>query len=173
MPAWSPEIADELIRLASSEGKAFNQMQLQELVYIAHGWCLAISGQPLTGDRPEALEHGPEYRRLAEALAHCGVDPVTSPVDSHVAVEKGPETDATQSGRAELSKFEQDILGRIYADYGNLDIRKLAKVTRAKGTPWDEVYDGGAGKYRDIPHNLIKAQFSDVAARLRNRSGAI
>ena len=80
MPAWSPEIANELIRLASAEGKAFDQVQLQELVYIAHGWCLAITGEPLTGDRPEALEHGPEYRRLAEALARWRLDPVTSEI---------------------------------------------------------------------------------------------
>ena len=145
-------------------------MQLQELVYIAHGWCLAISGQPLTGDRPEALDHGPEYRRLADALARWGIDPVTRVVDSRTAAGKGTETDATQSGGAELSKFEQDILERIYADYGNLDIRKLAQVTRSEGTPWYAVYDGGAGKNRDIPHNLIKAQFAHVAARLVTRS---
>jgi uncharacterized phage-associated protein len=72
MPAWSPQIANEVIRLASADGRAFDQMKLQELVYIAHGWCLAITGEPLTGDRPEALKHGPEYRRLADALAGCG-----------------------------------------------------------------------------------------------------
>ena len=170
MPAWSTEIANEFIWLASKEGKAFNQMQLQELVYIAHGWCLAISGQPLTGDRPEALDHGPEYRRLADALAHSGVDPLTRLVDSRAAVGKGTKTDATQCGGAELSKFEQEILERIHSIYGNLDIRKLATVTRAAGTPWYAVYNDGAGKYREIPHNLIKAQFADVAARLINRS---
>jgi uncharacterized phage-associated protein len=146
-------------------------MQLQELVYIAHGWCLALSGQPLTGDRPEALEHGPEYRRLANALARCGVDPVTSVVDSRAGVGKRTEMDATHPGGAELSKFEKDILERIHSDYGNLDIRKLARVTRGEGTPWEAVYDGGTGKYRDIPHNLIKTQFEDVAARLIGRSG--
>lgn len=133
-------------------------------------WCLAISGQPLTGDRPEALDHGPEYRRLADALARSGVDPVTSVVDSRAAIGKVTETDATQSGGAELSKFEPKILERIYSDYGDLDSRKLASVTRAEGTPWDAVYNGGAGKYRDIPHHLIKAQFADVAARLIDQS---
>ncbi|WP_395623267.1 Panacea domain-containing protein [Sphingomonas daechungensis] len=157
MPAWSPVIANEFIKLAAEEGRTFNQMQLQELVYIAHGWCLAIAGQPLTGDRPEAHAHGPEYRRLADALIKCGVDPVT---------EIPSETDATLSGAAELSEFEQDIVERIYADYGKLDIRHLAIVTRAKGTPWDKVYADGVGKNRDISHTLIKAQFDDVATKL-------
>ena len=165
MPSWSTNIANELIRLASKDQRTFNQMQLQELVYIAHGWCLAISGQPLTGDRPEALDHGPEYRRLADALAHCGVDPVTTEIDCG-EVWGLSETDATLSHEAELSVFEQEILGRVYADYGNLDIRHLAMVTRAKGPPWDTVYAGGMGKSHDISHNLIKAQFEDVAAKL-------
>ena len=160
MPAWSTNIANELVMLASKDQKAFNQMQLQELVYIAHGWCLAISGQPLTGDRPEALPHGPEYRRLADALAHYGVGPVSAKIDI------ASKSDATLSDESELSEFEQDILGQTYADYGDLDVQHLAILTRSKGTPWDAVYAAGAGKNRDISHNLIKAQFEDVAAKL-------
>lgn len=68
MPGWSPDIANEFIRRGLREGRAFDQMQLQKLVYIAHGWCLAFSGEPLTGDRPEAWDFGPVYRRLANAL---------------------------------------------------------------------------------------------------------
>jgi uncharacterized phage-associated protein len=76
VPGWSPEIANEFIRRGLQEGRAFNQMELQKLVYIAHGWCLAFSGQPLTGDRPEAWDFGPVYRRLADALCTFGTDAV-------------------------------------------------------------------------------------------------
>ena len=54
MAAWSPEIANDFIRLAATDGRAFDQIQLQKLVYIAHGLCLARYGKPLTYDRPEA-----------------------------------------------------------------------------------------------------------------------
>ena len=50
MPAWSTQIANEFLRLASVDGRAVDLMQLQKLVYVAHGWCLAASGQPLTGE---------------------------------------------------------------------------------------------------------------------------
>lgn len=33
MPAWSPEIANEFIRLAAAQGQPLDQMQLQKLVY--------------------------------------------------------------------------------------------------------------------------------------------
>src|SRR4051794_743511 len=77
VPGWSPEIANEFIRLAAADGRAFDQLQLQGLVYVAHGWCLAFHDQPLTGDRPEAWEFGPMYRRLADALAPYGREPVS------------------------------------------------------------------------------------------------
>jgi uncharacterized phage-associated protein len=75
MPAWSPEIANEFIRLAAADGRTFDQLQLHALVYIAHGWHLALNGEPLTGDRPEAWDFGPMYRRLADALAAYGSSP--------------------------------------------------------------------------------------------------
>ena len=116
MPAWSPQIANELIRLASADGRAFDQMKLQELVYVAHGWCLAITGDPLTGDRPKVVEHGPEYRRLADALAARGTEPVTSEISGADGAADYSKTDATISSAVELFAREQAILARVYAD---------------------------------------------------------
>jgi uncharacterized phage-associated protein len=165
VPAWSTEIANELIRMASADGKAFDQMHLQELVYIAHGWCLVITGAPLTGDRPEALEHGPEYRRLAKALAKWGLEPVTTEIEVEDEYFNLSKTDATLRASA-LLLAERDVLARIYAEYGNLQTSQLAMLTRAQGTPWDRVFAGGAGKWRDIPHALIRGQFAQIAASL-------
>jgi uncharacterized phage-associated protein len=166
MPAWSPQIANELIRLALADGIAFDQMKLQELVYIAHGWCLAITGEPLTGDRPEAFEHGPEYRRLADALVRWGVDPVTSEISLAKVTANYSKSDATLPKGAELDGHEQAILEKVYADYGGLPTSQLATVTRGTGTPWDQVFANGAGRQRDIPHALIKAQFAKIASEL-------
>ena len=170
MPAWSPEIANQLIRMAWADGKAFDQMHLQELVYIAHGWCLAITGEPLTGDRPEALEHGPEYRRLAEALVGWGCEPVTSAIDLEGYYSNRSKTDATPPQTYELFSSERDILTRIYAHYGNIQTSQLSTLTRAQGTPWDRIFADGAGKWRDISHNLIKAQFEEVAFKTGRRA---
>lgn len=162
MPAWSTEIANELITLAAADSRAFTQMHLQELVYIAHGWCLALTGEPLTGDRPEALDHGPEYRRLAKALSHWGTAPVTASIPSQCT--SATKSDATLANADGFSSVERDIMGRIYAEYGLLRTDQLATLTRATGTPWEEVFANGAGRRRDIPHQVIRAQFVELAA---------
>lgn len=173
MPAWSIEVANELVRMAAADGRQLNQMQLQDLVYIAHGWCLALTGEPLTGDRPEALEHGPEYRRLAIALEHFGVDPV---LQRSKATESGrtlSQSDPILCSARLMSDGELAILAQTYANYAPLRLGQLATLTRAEGTPWHRVFDGGRGKSRDITHGMIRDQFAEFARQLDRREDRV
>ncbi|MCH8617278.1 DUF4065 domain-containing protein [Sphingomonas sp. SM33] len=163
MPAWSPEIANEFIRMAQANRHALNQMQLQKLVYIAHGWCLAYTDNPLTGDRPEAWSFGPVYRRLAIALARYGRAPVTSAIcvgDLHRA---WPVQGSVQVAKADLDGSESDTIAMVYRDYSCLDAAQLATITQRPGTPWHKTFAAGAGERRDIPHSLVRDQFVKIA----------
>lgn len=168
MPGWSPEIANEFIRIGRQRGHAFNQMQLQKLVYIAHGWTLAHSGQPLTGDRPEAWSFGPVYRRLSDALARYGTAPVLPEIRTG---EFEPCSDIharTEAARADLIPFEMDTIAMVYQDYGRLDSCHLSLITQTVGTPWARVFADGAGEFKDIPHDLVRAQFVEFAEEAEN-----
>ena len=167
MPAWSPEIANRFIVLASADGRALDQIQLQKLVYVAHGWCLAISGEPLTGDRPEAWEFGPVYRRLADALLACGLEPVTNQLAEGAREES---TTSDQKDAPDLDELELDVIARIYHDYGAFSGSQLSNLTRRGNAPWREIYADGRGKYREIPHRLIRAQFVQLANRRSDRA---
>ena len=161
MPAWSPEIANEFIKLASQHRRPLNQLVLQRLVYLAHGWCLAIHDAPLTGDRPEAWTSGPVYRRLAEALAAQDRRPVASEIElESPSLENGPELDHSQ----------KDIILKVYHSYEHFSETRLSDLAVREPSPWGAVFDGGKGKFRDIPHNLIRAQFLEIAARLSEDS---
>lgn len=159
MPAWSPDVANEFITLAAKDGRGPDQIQLQKLVYIAHGWCLALTGNPLTGDRPEAYEFGPTYRRLAEALSAHGLAPITEKIGG-MPIIKAPEL---MRDGSDLDASELDLIRYIYKDYGNFTGPRLSNLTRRGNTPWHQIYDGGRGKFREIPHNLIRAQFVRLA----------
>lgn len=170
MPGWSPEIANEFIELAAADGHAFDQLQLQNLVYIAHGWCLAITGEPLTGDRPEALEYGPAYRRLSDALAHCGLDPVVRPISQAQLFPELTTKHGLAPARSELDPNSLGILRRTYQSYGALNATELFAVTRRGETPWKQVFAEGQGQFRDISHALIRAQFVQLASELSKRA---
>ena len=158
VPGWSSEIADEFLRMGATEGKAFTQMHLQDLVYIAHGWCLALTGEPLTGDRPEALEHGPEYRRLANAFWKSGIQPIAAPFEQTASrLDTNGVDDA-------FNAAERAIVAKVYFEYGKRPTAELGVLTRADDTPWHQVYAGGEGKGRDIAHRLIRDQFAKLAA---------
>ena len=47
-------------------------MLLQKLVYIAHGWNLAICGEPLIEEAPEAWDNGPVYRSIWDHIRDHG-----------------------------------------------------------------------------------------------------
>ena len=162
MPAWSPEIANEIIRVAAADSQAFDQIKLQKLVYIAHGWTLAMTGDPLTGDRPEAWHFGPMYRRLADALAACGRRPVTRFIPLGTAPTSRVRTEIDPYGSV-LDLTERALIAQIVKDYGALSSTQLSVLTRGDDAPWTKVYRSGEGRFRDIPHALIRDQFVRIA----------
>lgn len=144
MAAWSTEIANEFIRLAVADGRPLDQMQLQDLTYIAHGWRLAETDEPLTGDRPEALADGPEYRLLARALLDWGSKPVEHliPAESLWPV---PVKGAQIGDQSNLDSIDRDWVAQIYEHYGMLDVVQLVPLTREQATPWDRIFAQGKG----------------------------
>jgi uncharacterized phage-associated protein len=159
MPGWSTEIANELIRLGSEQGRSFDQMQLQKLVYIAHGWCLAITGEPLTGDRPEAWSIGPIYRRLADSLARQGTKPMTSSIDVPMALAAAESVGGSETIPSDSEAIALDVLERVTLNYGALSSSQLSALTRGANAPWATVYESGKGQFREIAHSLIRDQF--------------
>jgi uncharacterized phage-associated protein len=97
----------------------------------------------LTGDRPEAWDFGPVYRRLADVLEACGLDPVKK----------------IMTKVSNLDPSELTMIARVYRDYGQFSGAQLSNLTRRGTALWHQVYADGAGKLRDIPHELMRAQF--------------
>lgn len=163
MAAWSPEIANEFIRRAGAEGRALTQMQLQKLVYIAHGWALAITGNPLTHDDPQAWEYGPVYKELRRALRAYGRDNVAREIRNGEYMPGMFNDDEEASATAQLSVEEGAVIDRVYRDYGKFHAFQLSALTHKDGTPWTRVYDGGNGKFNDISAEMIREHFVELA----------
>ena len=163
MSAWSPQIANEFIRRAAADGRALTQMQLQKLVYIAHGWKLAITGHPLTHDDPEAWEYGPVYKELRRALRSYGRSNVEREIRNCEYIPGAFEDDDNAPAIAALDESETSIIDQVYDKYGKFHAFQLSALTHREGTPWTEVYDAGRGKFDEIPAELIRGHFVELA----------
>ena len=116
MADWSPAIANEFIRLAARERKTLTQMQIQKLVYIAHGWNLAINEAALTHDSPSAWSYGPVYRELYRALQQYGSEGVTRPIANREFTPGGFHAEPLAPAAASLSPKERNVVERVYRD---------------------------------------------------------
>jgi uncharacterized phage-associated protein len=135
--------------LAEAKGDKLTPMQLLKLVYIAHGWMLGLHGRPLINDRIEAWQYGPVIPALYQHVRKYKGYPVSRKIVSFF-----------ESG--ELSSDEDDIVTQVYNAYGQKPAMHLSRITHAKGTPWELVYEPGSFGL-NIPTDIIEDHYKKLA----------
>lgn len=154
-------IANEFLERARKDGQSLTQMHVQKLVYLAHGWNLAVNGWPLTEDRFEAWDYGPVIRKLYDALRRHGARPIDR------LVRWGDDTDfGSDDGgvaRAALDREERGVIDKVWQTYGRYPAFRLSALTHADKSPWADVYE--KGQNHPISNDKIWDYFSDLAAR--------
>lgn len=164
MANHSTAIANEFIRRAKKDGKQLTHMQLQKLVYIAHGWSLAVTGSPLTEDSPEAWDYGPVYPELWEALKMYGSAPVTRPIQ-YMDFGRGLFRDNPKDEVvAQLTTDENTLIDRVYELYSDFRAFQLSAMTHEQDTPWHKLYVEEKTKGGVIKNDNIKSHFIEIAA---------
>ena len=68
----SKAIANLILDLDRDNGIRIDPMKLQKLVYISHGWNLAIHGKPLISDPIQAWQYGPVIPVLYHEFKNSG-----------------------------------------------------------------------------------------------------
>lgn len=121
----SRTVANRFLELAAAKGRTLTQMQLQKLVYIAHGWKLALAASPLIRDEVQAWQYGPVIPRLYSALRSFRDQPVRGPL---------------ASDGDHLDTVEDSLVEQIYDIYGHYSGPQLSRLTHAAGTPWERTY---------------------------------
>jgi uncharacterized phage-associated protein len=180
MPYSAAAIANEFIDLADAQGEKLTHMKLQKLVFFAHGWHLALYGEPLLDEQVEAWKFGPVIRSLYLELREQGDRPVQEKIVKFrfssrtgvpiskadwrdlVAKEHTPSADDDPANAAETRAF----LKRVWDVYRPYTAIQLSNLTHAPGTPWDQVfnnYRGQVPKGTDIPADSIRDYFSTLA----------
>jgi uncharacterized phage-associated protein len=146
-------IANAFLKLAKRDGKKLDNMQLQKLVYIAHGYNLARLGKPLFFNNVHAFEWGPVIPALYKALRKYGAGEVRGPIE-------------TKDTIPPFGGAEMQIVEEVWKAYGGLSGPSLSSITHKAGTPWSQTWEGN--KFGVIPNDLIAAHYSTL---LNERSG--
>ncbi len=148
-------IADEILKIAKRKGMALTPMKLMKLVYIAHGWALAVLKRDLFRNRIEAWQYGPVIPDLYHATKKYGRSPI-------------PANMIKDTRSATIDPEVRRLLDDVFDKYGNLSAIRLSNLTHQSGTPWDQVYDPDVRR-KEIPDDLIKSHYDEL---LRERRAA-
>jgi uncharacterized phage-associated protein len=165
MPYPAIAVANEFLELAEKRGMSMSPMKLQKLVFFAHGWCLALTGNPLIQEHVQAWQYGPVIPSIYHELKGVGNGPITElatyPVQEGgklffkvLLLRNFPET--------QERKNAQEIIYRVFSIYNRYSAIQLSNATHMDGTPWRQVYKEGERSV-PIPNETIKAYFEGLA----------
>lgn len=144
----SRTVANRFLALANQRGVALTPMQLLKLVYIAHGWMLALAGTRLIRDEVQAWQYGPVIPRLYNALRSYRNQGVREFVQA-------PAGDL-------LSPDEESLIDQVFQIYGDKSGPQLSALTHAPNTPWAKTYKAGSFGLV-IPDSEIEAHYKHLA----------
>lgn len=128
-------VANWFIDAAEVNRQIMTAMRLQKLVYLAHGWCLAIYATPLVDERPDALSWGPRFRNIHDATICYG----TAPITCRLFTLNGPPSVTSNDPRVVL-------LARIWDIYGKYTASQLAQIVNEQGGAWDLTWKKDPGR---------------------------
>ncbi len=143
-------VANEFIRLSGEDGRTFTPLQIIKLVYIAHGWMLALYQRPLIVDRIEAWKYGPVIPHLYHDLKKFGAGSVSEKLGSNFPP------------AAPLDPKETDLVRQVYERYGKMNGIQLSRLTHQPGTPWEATWHPDSNGLA-ISNDLIAEHYRRLA----------
>jgi uncharacterized phage-associated protein len=170
MPYDSKAVANYFLDLANNQSRKIDPMQMQKLVYFAHGWCLGLKDVPLVAEKIEAWRYGPVIRELYTAFRDAGSGPITHPA-YEVVVRDGkfyfhaPTLD-TEEDDGQLPKdVARPLVEEVWKVYGGFSAIQLSNLTHEPGTPWHETWNSSRGANAVISDDLMARYFKGLAER--------
>lgn len=107
--------------------RTITPMKLIKLVYIAHGWYLALKdGNPLINEKAEAWKYGPVIPSLYERFKTFSSNVIT---------------DIPQVDISFISEEDKSILDDVWDNYGNKSGIQLSGKTHEPNTPWSKTWE--------------------------------
>jgi uncharacterized phage-associated protein len=162
MPVPTLAVANYFVRKAIERGgeELLTPMKLVKLVYIAHGWHLALFDEPLIGEAVEAWKYGPVVPTVYHDFKHYR----DAQIRKEAVVAKGRKLVLPDIDDDHVAAF----LDKVWDAYRRFTAGQLSTMTHEKNTPWYTVWNEKGGSDRQgaiIPNELIRQHYKQLAAR--------
>lgn len=158
-------VANYLLELAKEKGMKLQPLKLMKLVYIAHGYMLAVLDRSALNprfDRVEAWRYGPVIPSVYHSFKCYGKDNIDKPTTVFVPTADGRDFEV-KTPMLEDKKL-QLACEAAFNNFGHYTGSELVELLHIKGTPWQRCYE--EGKNRRIPDDLTKVFFQNLTERI-------
>ena len=149
-------IANEFIRLGINDDNPVTPMEVQKLMFFAHGWMLGVYDKPLHYGLWEAWKYGPVLPVVYHNLSYFVANPVTDVIRF--------------ADDPDLDDAERDMIEFVHRDYRPMGALRLSRLTHLKGSPWDKVNRKRWGS-KIIPNETIQEYFALMSRRIESMRG--
>jgi len=174
---YSPgTVANWFLMRSKQNSQYLTQMQLQKLMYFAHGWTLALQNAPLIKEPAEAWQYGPVFPSVYHGFKQYGRGQLPNGVD---ALMQEPMRDSV-TGNIQFKSLipnpqdatTQQLLEEVWGKYASFSGEQLSNMTHydTPENPWKITYAKALEKQMtsvDIPNTFIKRYFDIL--RTENR----
>jgi len=140
-------VAAHLLSIAKSENVPLTPLKLMKLVYLCHGWSLALRNDSLILEEVEAWQYGPVIPQLYNIIKHFRAAPVEN-IGCYV---EAP------------SDEQKSLIKSVYRAYNHLTGIQLSDLTHQPGTPWSKTYPNRK-QSSTIPTSIIQSHFNELKA---------
>lgn len=149
-------VADYLI--ANADGQ-LTPLQVIKMVYIAHGYSLAIFDEPLVGEAVEAWRYGPVVPSVYHTAKKYGGSKITCLLYSGIETcDAAGVEGAKKFLEGRMLPGHRDILDGVLDSYGKFTGIELTRMTHVDGSPWKAYYrPNTVGQV--IPDSAIKDHY--------------
>jgi uncharacterized phage-associated protein len=157
-------VANEFLKLAKVEHRTLTPMQLLKLVYLAHGWYLAVTGRPLLDERVQAWRFGPVVPSVYHEFKKYGNGPIQEPARTTRIVSNDGGV------KLVLTPFELEgddvalakkVIKEVWDKYKHLSAVQLSNLTHLPDSPWSQTLNREI-KGTPIQDAVIQQYFSSL-----------
>lgn len=152
-------VANYFIQKAKESGIELTLLKLIKLVYLAHGYMLAILQRSFLSkyDTVEAWKFGPVIPSIYHSFKYNGSNPITS---QGIIVTEFEDSGLPELACPQIKDDIQFVLDFVWKRYSSWSAADLVALLHKKGTPWALCYKPNENV--EIPDNLTKSYYTAI-----------